>query len=211
MWLPAVVAAACAAGRLVPVDVADQRLEAAAEGAGILGFAGVMVVLCAAYVPTPVLAALAGAALGPIGGVIALLAFVVAGVAEFLAVRLLLGARAKRRLVLRLGWRARAFVNDGGWRAVLALRLTPGVPFAMTSCALGATQIGTAGMAAGTALGAAPRTALYAAVGSSLGALDGARLFATAAGLACVGLAGLLLSARLWALSAQPQDPPATL
>jgi uncharacterized membrane protein YdjX (TVP38/TMEM64 family) len=119
-------------------------------------------------VPGPILAGASGLLFGPIlGTAVTLGASVLSAVAN-----LLVGRGVGREGVERLaGARVEAlgrWLERHGFEAVVVARLAPVLPDAPTSYAAGLTRVKVWQMAAGTAVGAAPRAFAYTALGGSL-------------------------------------------
>jgi uncharacterized membrane protein YdjX (TVP38/TMEM64 family) len=154
------------------------------------------------FVPGPVLAGSAGLLFGTAGGTAVALAAATAGaVVQMSLSRRVAGGGAAHVLPAR----ARAldaFVARNGFLAVLYVRLTPGVPYTLANYAAGLTRLRVRDMAAGTAVGAAPRTFAYAALGGSLDDLSAPEAKVAIALLVVFGLAGIVLARRQFAASA---------
>jgi uncharacterized membrane protein YdjX (TVP38/TMEM64 family) len=155
------------------------------------------VVLTPALFPGPVLAAAGGLAFGAAGGTaLAVAGAVLGGLAAFGVAR-----TAARDTVMRLAQRSRklervqALLEERGFAAVLAARITPGVPATALCYAAGASPVRARPFAAAIAIGALLRTTPYALLGEGLG--SGSLLtVAVAAASIALGAAGAALLAR---------------
>jgi uncharacterized membrane protein YdjX (TVP38/TMEM64 family) len=166
------------------------------------------ILLVPALFPGTVLAAACGMAFGALGG--AALAFggaVVGGLAAFALART--GARGPvERLVARKPRLARvhAVLARRGFVAVLAARLTPGVPAGGLHYAAGVSPVRARTFAAAMAVGALLRTVPYALLGTSLGSGSKATLLLAAASVAVGALAAAVLLSRLRGPALAPQS-----
>ena len=88
------------------------------------------------------------------------------------------------------------FIERRGFWAVLYVRLTPGLPFTLANYGAGLTRLRFRDMAAGTAIGAGPRTFAYVALGGSLDDLGSPEAIAAIALLVLIGVAGLVIGRR---------------
>lgn len=186
-----------------------RRLLATGEGDyAAPGFVVVAAVLCCAFVPTPLLASGAGAIFGVwVGTGLAVASFAIAALGQLLPLRLGFGGRfvaSRASPIMRL----KGLLRDNSWQAVVALRLIPGVPFALSNYALGLTTLQWQHVALGTAIGSAPRAAIYAGFGDAVTHLNGSRLIIALSLLALVGAAGLAFSTVLWR---RTKDKPVNL
>lgn len=141
------------------------------DGLGPLGpllFIPLSVALACLLVPGPVLAGSAGLLFGTaLGTPVALAATVLTAVSQMLITRYVAGARVGSLLPARVR-RIDEFIERRGFFAVLYVRLTPAVPFHLVNYGAGLTRLRVRHMAAGTAVGAAPRTFAYVALGGNL-------------------------------------------
>lgn len=166
--LAGLAAAPLAAGILAPDAAA--RLTARLAELGPAGPAILLVVqaLVAAsgVVPASGVGIAAGALLGPVEGFcVAALGTMTGALITFALARTVLGARA----LARFGGRRLAALDGAlaaeGWRLVCLIRLSPIMPFAPTSLALGASTVGLRDYALGT-LAALPALFAYVALGA---------------------------------------------
>ena len=150
---------------------ASQRIAETARGAGVAGvllFALVQaLVALSGILPAALLGVAAGAIYGlKLGFLVAAAATLAGAWLAFTASRASCGESVRRFLDARAGARRldEAIVSDG-WRFVLLLRLSPVMPFAATSFALGLTRVGVRDYLLGT-LGALPALLGYVAMGA---------------------------------------------
>ncbi|WP_323055295.1 MULTISPECIES: TVP38/TMEM64 family protein [Streptomyces] len=202
--LLALLAAAVAAGLLHE----PQRLVTGSwtahlpAGTALTGFTLAYGLATAAFVPRPVLSLAAGALFGAGLGTAASLAGSVLGTAAAFGLGRLLGRDALRPLLRgrRLAAADRLLSREG-FRAVLVLRMLPGVPFALSNYAAALSRLRWPAIVAGTAVGTLPSTAAYAVAGSRANdptspAFLAASAFLAVTGLGAVGLAWYLRARR---------------
>jgi uncharacterized membrane protein YdjX (TVP38/TMEM64 family) len=136
--------------------------------AGPILFVPISVGLACLLVPGPILAVAAGLLFGTaLGAPIALVAATATAVAEMLITRHLAGARVQT-LIPERAHRIDELLERRGFLAVVYVRLTPFVPYHFVNYGAGPTRLRVRDMAAGTAVGALPRTVAYVALGGSL-------------------------------------------
>jgi uncharacterized membrane protein YdjX (TVP38/TMEM64 family) len=153
-------------------------------------------VLSAVFVPGPVLAGAAGLLFGTwVGTPLALLAATATACFEMAIGRHLAGAEVGRVLPERVR-RIDDFLERRGFWAVLYIRLAPGIPYTLVNYGAGLTRLRFRDMAAGTAIGAAPRTFAYVALGGSLGDLGSPEAIAAIVLLVLIGVVGAVLARR---------------
>lgn len=166
--LAGLAVAPLAAGLLVP-DAAE-RLAARIAALGPAGPAILLavqaLVAASGVVPASGVGIAAGALLGPVEGFCVAAAGTMAGaLITFALARTVLGARA----LARFGGRRLAALDGAlaaeGWRLVCLIRLSPVMPFAPTSLALGASAVAPRDYALGT-LAALPALFAYVALGA---------------------------------------------
>jgi uncharacterized membrane protein YdjX (TVP38/TMEM64 family) len=154
---------------VLALDARDlgHRLDALGVlAAPALAFAGTL--LIAAMVPAGLIAGAAGYALGTAGGTAAALVAATAGAVLCAALGRGAGTPAARSAFgLRIA-RSAAWLDARPRRSIVMARLVPGLPFNATSYVFGLTGIRLGDVAAGTAIGFAPRCFAYAALGGSL-------------------------------------------
>lgn len=171
---------------------------------------GQTLVAASGLLPASIVAITAGASLGFAGGlVLSSVSTMLGGWLAFALSRTVFG-RWIGRWIGRSDRMARldAAMTSEGWRMVALLRVSPVMPFAMTSYALGLTRISQRDFLLGT-LASLPALAGYVALGAlgrhGLTAADGlspAHIALVAGGLAVVGYALLRLRAAMESLIA---------
>jgi uncharacterized membrane protein YdjX (TVP38/TMEM64 family) len=167
-----------------------------------LGVAGPLVcvpagaaMLCL-FVPGPVVAGAAGLLFGTAGGTaVALAAIVLGAVTQMSISRRLAGDAAAHLLPARVR-RFDDFIARRGFWAVFYMRLTPGIPYNLVNYGAGLTSLKVGAMAAGTAVGGAPRAFAWAALGGSLDDLGAPEAKVAIALLVTMALAGAFLARR---------------
>lgn len=152
-------------------------------------------VLVPALFPGTVLAAACGLSFGAVGGsAIAVAGAVLGGLCAFALARaggrdaLTRAAQRHPRLA-----RASALLQRRGFSAVLAARLTPGVPAGGLHYVAGASPVSARAFAAAIAVGALLRTAPYAVLGHALRSGSTATVAVAAASIAFGAVASLVL------------------
>lgn len=136
-----------------------------ATGAAVVAGGALLIV---AMVPAGLIAGAAGYVVGTLSGTLTAVAAATLGAVGCSAIARQVSTPAARHA---FGGRIASLVE---WldrrprRAVVMARLLPGVPFNASSYAFGLTAIGLKDVAAGTAVGFAPRCFAYAALGGSL-------------------------------------------
>lgn len=121
----------------------------------------------------------------------------VAGTLAFVAVRRL---GHERTAALRAHPRVAAVdarLRRRGWLSVGSLRLVPAAPFSVVNYAAALTSIPYPQFIVATVIGSAPGTVAAILLGDSLTSGDGAAALWATVGFAAVGLAGMVLDARL--------------
>lgn len=150
----------------------SERIEEWVDGFGAWGpliYVGLSAALSCVFVPGPLLAGVAGALFGSaLGSVVALAASTLAATAQLLITRYVAGRQANALLPER-AHRLDSFLERRGFVAVFLVRLIPGVPYVLTNYSAGLTRLRARDMAAGTALGAAPKTYAYVTLVGSFG------------------------------------------
>lgn len=150
----------------------SERIGEWADGFGAwapLLYVGLSAALSCAFVPGPLLAGVAGALFGTaLGSLVALAAGTLAATTQLLIARYVAG-RQVRTLLPERAHRLDSFLERRGFVAVFLVRLVPGVPYVLTNYSAGLTRLRARDMAAGTALGAAPKTYAYVALVGSFG------------------------------------------
>ncbi|GJD33157.1 TVP38/TMEM64 family protein [Methylobacterium aerolatum] len=203
--LAGLAAAPLAAGILAPDAARDLAARVAELGpAGPAMLLAIQALVAASGVlPASAIGIAAGALLGPVLGFAVAAAGTMAGaLLSFALARSVIGARALARFGgSRLAALDGALATEG-WRLVCLIRLSPIMPFAPTSLALGASAVALRDYAIGT-LAALPALFAYVALGAlgqggghlaaGVGRAEGLRLAVLAAG----ALATVLLMLRL--------------
>ena len=187
--------AATATGRLPSAD----RIRDWADGFGAFGplvYIPFSALLSCLFVPGPVLAGAAGLLFGTaLGTGVALTSATLAASAQLLIARYVAGGQIGAMLPERVR-RIDDFLERRGFFAVLYVRLAPGIPYTLANYGAGLTRLRLRDMAAGTAVGAIPRTFAYAALGGSLSDLGAPEAKAAIALLVVMAIAGALLARR---------------
>jgi uncharacterized membrane protein YdjX (TVP38/TMEM64 family) len=197
-----VVLACLATGIAVPslmAKGAERALDAArnAGAAGFVAFAVLQLIVAASGVlPASLLGVAAGAAYGlPVGFLLAAVGTMGGAFLAFGLSRSLFRNAIARQLARRPGLaRFDALLARDGWRVVCLLRISPVMPFAATSYALGMSAVGKEAYALGT-IASLPALLAYVYIGT----LAEAGLSAWAVGAAPLqwGILGFGLSATL--------------
>ncbi len=198
-----------AAGGVLP---SADRVRDWVDGFGVAGpllFVPLSVTLGCLLVPGPVLAGAAGLAFGTaLGTPVALVSAVLTAVCELLIARHLAGRHAGA-LLPEKARRADEFLERRGFFAVVYLRLVPGVPFNLSNYAAGLTRLRVRDLAAGTAIGSAPRAYAYVALGGNLGDLSSPEARVAIALLAIFGVTGVVVARRQLRRERRRVDPAA--
>lgn len=146
--------------------------------------------------PGPIMAAAAGLLFGTaLGTPVALLASTVTAVTQMAISRYVAGGRVGA-LIPERARRIDLFLDRRGFWAVLYVRLAPGIPYHLVNYGAGITRLKIRDMAAGTAIGAAPRTFGYVALGGSLDDLNSPEGVAAIAALVLTALVGAIVARR---------------
>ncbi|MEV7426432.1 VTT domain-containing protein [Streptomyces sp. NPDC091212] len=136
-------------------------------GAAVVVFAVAYGLCAVAFVPRPLLNLAAGALFGSAFGLVAALAGTVLAAGISFGLGRLLGQEALRPL-LRGRWlrAADGQLSGHGFRSMLAIRLFPGVPFAVANYCAAVSRMGWVPFLVATALGSVPNTTAYVVAGS---------------------------------------------
>lgn len=165
--LAAVFAAVVATGSIPSAE----RIRDWGEGLGAAGplvFVPASVALSCAFVPGPVLAGSAGLLFGTaLGTPVALCAAVLGACTQYLIARYAAGEQVQAILPERIR-RIDSVLERRGFLAVIYVRLAPGIPYTLANYGAGLTKLKLRDLAAGTAVGAVPRTFAYVALGGNL-------------------------------------------
>lgn len=137
-------------------------------GAAVALFGAAYGLCTAAFVPRPVLNIAAGAIFGAQAGTFSATAGTVIGAGIAFGLGRVLGQDALRPL-MRARWLAAADrqMSHRGFRAMLIIRLLPGVPFAASNYGAAVSRMRWSAFLGATALGSVPNTAAYVLAGSS--------------------------------------------
>jgi len=156
--------------------------------------------LVPALFPGTVLAAAGGLAFGAVGGAaLAVAGALAGGLSAFALGRTAAGAPVHRLVAGRPRLvRLLALLEHRGFGAVLAARLTPGVPAGWLHYAAAVSPVRLRAFAAAMAAGAILRTAPYAIIGDGLASGSASSLAVAAATTAVGGLGAALLTRSLW-------------
>jgi uncharacterized membrane protein YdjX (TVP38/TMEM64 family) len=148
-----------------------ERIRDAGDDVGAIGpiaFVPASIALSCMFVPGPVLAGGAGLLFGTaLGTPVALTAAVLGACTQCLIARYAAGRQIQAILPDRVR-RIDEFLERRGFLAVLYVRLAPGIPYTLANYGAGLTRLKLRDLAAGTAVGAAPRTFAYVALGGNL-------------------------------------------
>lgn len=171
-------------------DVALLRERVASAGAlGPAVFVTGYALAALLPVPKSVLTALGGTVFGlPVGAALSLVGALVGAVVAF-ALSRLLGREAVEGLVGRRLAPVDTLLRGHGVLAVLALRLTPVVPYTALNYAAGLTAVSWGAFVLGSALGMVPGSVAYAALGAYAGT-DPRRTALAVAGLVVLVVLG---------------------
>lgn len=198
-----VVAVVLLAGLALNAEDVAATIEAGGVAELPLMFAAIAL-LTPALVSAGLLAAASGYALGlAVGFPLALAGLTAGALAAVLLVRAVGSPAAAEALGPRVERLAR-WLEARPFRSVVFARLFPGLPFALTSYVCGLTAIPLRRLAAGSALGFAPRCFVYTALGGSLRDLGSPEARAAIAATLAIALGSLLLPRLFPALDLGP-------
>jgi uncharacterized membrane protein YdjX (TVP38/TMEM64 family) len=167
-----------------------------------LGWTGPLVFILAAacglclFVPGPVLAGAAGLLFGTAGGTPIALTFIVLGAVMQMSISRYLAGDAAAELLPERVKRFDRFIEQRGFWAVFYMRLAPAIPYNLVNYGAGLTSLKVRAMAAGTAVGALPRTFAWVALGGSLDDLGSTEAKVAIALLVAMALFGAVLARR---------------
>ena len=208
--LAAALAVVFVTGTLSGIDVSPERIRRDVGQLGPLApilYVPLTVVLNCVGVPSPALIGGAGLLFGTwVGGSVGHAGIVLAAVTQLLITRYLARDQAKALLPKRVH-RFDDFLERRGFFAVLYLRMVPGFPYSTVNYAAGLTRLKAWHMAAGTAIGKAPRAFAYAALGGNLDDLGAPEVRIAIAVIVAMALLGALLAWRQ-ARAAPPASQP---
>ena len=148
------------------------------------------------FVPGPVVAGAAGLLFGTAAGTGISLAVIVLGAVMQMTTSRYLAGDAARHLLPERVKRFDRFIEERGFWAVFYMRLTPAIPYNLVNYGAGLTSLRLRSMAAGTAVGAAPRTFAWVALGGSLDDLGAPEAKIAIALLVAMALVGALMARR---------------
>ena len=167
-----------------------------------LGVAGPVVFIPAAasllclFVPGPVLAGAAGLLFGTGAGTPVALAFIVLGAVMQMTISRYLAGDAAAHLLPERVKRFDGFLAERGFWAVFYMRLAPAIPYNLVNYGAGLTSLRVWAMAAGTAVGALPRTFAWVALGGNLDDLGSTEAKVAIALLVAMAVLGAVLARR---------------
>ncbi len=191
--------AATAGGQLPSAEEVRDR----ADGLGAVGplvFIPAGAALLCLFVPGPVVAGSAGLLFGTAAGTPIALAVVVLGAMTQMSISRYLAGDAAAQLLPARVKRFDRFIEERGFWAVFYMRLAPGIPYNLVNYGAGLTSLKLRSMAAGTAVGAAPRSFAWVALGGSLDDLGAPEAKVAIAVLVVMALGGALVGWRQLAL-----------
>lgn len=149
-------------------------------------------------IPRTLMTVSAGILFGTVRGIlIAITATTVSAVISLLIVRTLLRDWIAPRLTHPAVERINRRLEQRGWLAILSLRLIAAVPFSVLNYAAALTRVPVLPFAAATLIGSLPGTVLVTIFGDTLTGEANPVVIAIMAVLAVVGIAGLIIDARL--------------
>ncbi|MBW5485682.1 TVP38/TMEM64 family protein [Streptomyces bambusae] len=165
-------------------------------GAGVLLFAVAYGLCTAAFVPRPLLNLGAGAVFGAQWGLPAAVAGTVLGAGISFGLGRVMGQEALRPL-LRGRWlrAADGQLSRHGFRSVLAVRIFPGVPFAVANYCAAVSRCGWLPFLLATAIGTVPNTAAYVVAGGTAASPTSPAFLVS---LGFIAMSGLLAAAVAW-------------
>ncbi len=148
------------------------------------------------FLPGPVLAGGAGLLFGTAAGTPIALAFIVLGAVMQMSISRYLAGDAAAELLPERVKRFDHFIEQRGFWAVFYMRLAPAIPYNLVNYGAGLTSLKVRAMAAGTAVGAAPRTFAWVALGGNLDDLGSTEAKVAIALLIVMAVSGALLARR---------------
>lgn len=194
------IAAFIAAATLLPHSPSALRELVLSAGPSAPAIAlAAWIVLTPALFPGTALAAACGLGFGALGGAaLAWAGAIAGGMAAFALARTAARAPVERiaRRSVRLS-RVHALLERRGFAAVLAARLTPGIPATALHYAAGVSPVGPRAFTGAIAIGALVRTVPYAVLGQGLASGSIATMLVAAGSIALGGLAAAVLVRQL--------------
>lgn len=188
-------AAATLSGRLPDAD----EVRGWTEGFGMAGplvFVPLGACLLCLFVPGWVVAGAAGLLFGTGPGTAVALSAIVLGAVIQMSISRQIAGDAARHLLPERVKRFDRFIEERGFWAVFYMRLTPAVPYNLVNYGAGLTSLQVRAMAAGTAIGAAPRTFAWVALGGNLDDLGAPEAKVAIALLVAMAVIGAVLARR---------------
>lgn len=164
--------------------------------AGAVIFIPVATMLLCLLVPGPVLAGGAGLLFGTAAGAPLALTVMVLGAVTQMSITRYLAADAAAHMLPERVKRFDRFLAERGFWAVFYMRLAPAIPYSLVNYGAGLTSLKARAMAAGTAIGALPRTFAWVALGGSLDDLGSPEAKVAIALLIVMAVIGAFLARR---------------
>jgi uncharacterized membrane protein YdjX (TVP38/TMEM64 family) len=167
-----------------------------------LGWTGPLLFIPAAacalclFVPGPVLAGGAGLLFGTAAGTPVALGFVVLGAVMQMSISRYLAGDAAAHLLPERVKRFDHLIEERGFWAVFYMRLAPLIPYNLVNYGAGLTRLKVRAMAAGTAIGALPRTFAWVALGGNLDDLGSPEAKVAVGLLVAMAVVGAVLARR---------------
>ncbi|PCC83782.1 hypothetical protein COM45_01365 [Corynebacterium accolens] len=201
-WLVVLTAAICLGVVAVLVDVPDiTALRSWAENMGtwfIIAFFLGYVIFTQFPLPRTFWTVAAGILFGPwLGLSISLAALTVSAVLSLFIVRLLLGDWIRPHLTHPAVFKINTRLERRGWLAIASLRMVAGAPFSLLNYVAALTPIPVGQFTVATLVGSIPTTAIGVFFGDTLTGQSEPWIFVAIAFLAAIGVAGLVLDAKL--------------
>lgn len=171
----------------------------AGDGLGDAGpflFVPAAAALVCLFVPGPALAGAAGLLFGTAEGTPVALASIVLGAVLQMSISRYLAGDAAEQLLPERVKRFDRFIEERGFWAVFYMRLAPAIPYNLVNYGAGLTSLRLRAMAAGTAVGAAPRSFAWVALGGNLDDLSSTEAKVAVAMLVVMAVVGALLARR---------------
>lgn len=149
-------------------------------------------------IPRTIMTVSSGLFFGPVLGIaLAITATTVSATIALLAVRFVLRDFVASRLSHPAVERINARIEARGWLAVASLRMVAFVPFSVMNYACALTRVRAVAFAIATFVGSLPGTVVTVLLGDTLSGQANPAVVALTVALTALGLAGLLLDARL--------------
>jgi uncharacterized membrane protein YdjX (TVP38/TMEM64 family) len=187
--------AATVSGRLPDADgVRDWTDGFGAAGPPV--FVPLGACLLCLFVPGWVVAGAAGLLFGTGAGTAVALAAIVLGAVMQMSISRYIAGDAARHLLPERVKRFDRFIEERGFWAVFYMRIAPAIPYNLVNYGAGLTSLRVRAMAAGTTIGAAPRTFAWVALGGNLDDLGAPEARVAIALLVAMAVVGALLARR---------------